>query len=421
MSDNTTHPWGNPLQTLTTIVLVLSAFLFVTSPKQRDTAKSDYPLPHKDYSANATTPQYVDNYLSPLFRFLGEPEPPSTQINAATTTASDDAHRDTLIEKLRPHLQCRVNRLDLYILLVADPKETQANYRYDAHLDATHKAMGAAGYVLDSHYLPWQADNKQDKSRISQPGSLLYRKVQKPQPPQNLQRDTAPNQAKPRKQDKLPQHRIDLALVFVVGETPTSGVNKTALEHAIATADKLRTVKPPHPRKQPLHIVGPIFSGSVDSLALAIARAHTKCGCTTKYRVVTGSATYFDRDRFKELSNSCAEIFSTIAVGTSTKDALIRYVKEHETPLRLPHTRTRIAWLTEFNTGYGRHSQPDPITTQDTSQAHDDFERYEFLFPPHLANLRALYSDSAAPPSVVKPIGHDRHRSALRNCSRPGE
>ena len=120
------------------------------------------------------------------------------------------------------------------IMTIPEPESAPLRYKFDTYLDAVDEAANIAGFVSDSFDLPWldntnnrssdftlrqpivlkgrngriEAELKSDQdnnTRASDPGILLYRA----------------NETK------------SLLMIFLVGESPTTGVNRSALRSAL--------------------------------------------------------------------------------------------------------------------------------------------------------------------------------------------
>lgn len=154
------------------------------------------------------------------------------------------------------------------IAIVPDPVQTHLALRFDRAIDAIELAAESMNYVPDRYWLPWDLDPKSDwvdyesvkkakKDRVdkeSEPGLLMFRWDAKPQDAGAI-----------------------VIYVFLVGETPTAGVNTEQFVKAVCYADQVTEIglgrKPnpcnPHSRKNVFntYVLGPTSSGSFASLA----------------------------------------------------------------------------------------------------------------------------------------------------------
>ena len=158
------------------------------------------------------------------------------------------------------------------IATVPNPELTHLSLSFDRYVESITWALDDGdldkeSYSFDGYWFPWHTDGKEDTSererRSDTPGILLFRR--------NPQHPDA----------KYPHPERDLLLVFLVGETPTSGINRAAFEKAWSYATKLADTELPICRnaksssRSCVAIVGPSFTGSLPSLKLVLENANT--------------------------------------------------------------------------------------------------------------------------------------------------
>ena len=154
-----------------------------------------------------------------------------------------------------PPIRCLVGTL-------ADPIGTTSDYHFDEGLTAILRGVEAQSYVLDRYRLPWQR-----YVATSQPGS----------PSSSSGRLATPNPGEPgllicRFTPEDPGGKMaPLLLIFLVPESPTSGLDKGALAASLDWAEALDDHKrvPAGDRPEsyrPFNILGPAYTGSQDSL-----------------------------------------------------------------------------------------------------------------------------------------------------------
>jgi hypothetical protein len=161
------------------------------------------------------------------------------------------------------------------IATVPNPELTHLSLSFDRYVESITWALDDGdldkeSYSFDSYWFPWRTDLKDEtdvekrkaaelerEKRSNTPGILVFRR--------NPQQRGADNRASER----------DLLLVFLVGETPTSGINRAAFEKAWTYATKLGDTELPvcHNAKPCVAIVGPSFTGSLPSLKLLLEGA----------------------------------------------------------------------------------------------------------------------------------------------------
>ena len=199
-----------------------------------------------------------------------------------------ETHRKRLLEYFRAtrapadyvrRAQEAVNRVadvEFVISTVPDYVDSYSRWIADEALGSIQAAAGANGYVLDRFHLPgWpslsrEAENRTRRVHEFEPGALIFR-------------------AKPTVSGQ--RMRLKLLVVLVVAETATRGLEKPSF----AAAAQLALAWNPE-REPVLKVLGPHFSGTSQSLRLAIEQAFRDRGQressgALRAQVVTGSAT----------------------------------------------------------------------------------------------------------------------------------
>ena len=147
-------------------------------------------------------------------------------------------------------------RREYLIVLVPDPLDSTLANNFDFALDALRRAFAAQGYLPDRVYLPWLGDGAKDNRYRREPGILLFRRA------------------------AGAERR--LATVLLVGERPKTGIHAPAFTAAV---EMLRG-RAVGTAGSSLFVLGPSFSGSAESLRLALQRLPD-----LDVEVVTGTAT----------------------------------------------------------------------------------------------------------------------------------
>jgi len=127
--------------------------------------------------------------------------------NLARQPVGDPGIQD---DEMRRHIQDRIGNFNTLIVAVADPLDSQSNYRFDLQIETLHRALASEEYTPDAFYLPWHRNSTRQYHR-HEPGVLLYRKT------------------KITKCHRKP----DVLLVYLVGELPTTGIHKAAFHAAV--------------------------------------------------------------------------------------------------------------------------------------------------------------------------------------------
>jgi hypothetical protein len=270
-------------------------------------------------------------------------------------------------------------KLNFMIMTVADPIDSVENYLFDHQIDALLKGLAADKndrWLYCSSYLPWQVfkDRRAIKNETpllrqnhwyqDEPGVLVFRKSQE-------------------KDDKIPE----LLLVYLVGELPTLGIQRDAMDHSIheivrltelgqpdntrekrrrfteqwvsalydlngpADATKPINQAPSYQSSIDVRIIGPCFTGGAFTLRESLRDAKRKY--SIRPQIVTASATaiepgYFEDDHF---------IGATVCSWVDTQAALETVINKR-----------KCAWLVETGTGF-------------SSRFERQGEESEFVFP----------------------------------------
>jgi len=252
-------------------------------------------------------------------------------------------------------------RLEVFLALVPDPLDSRLPLNFDQALDAIQGGFAESEYLLDRVWLPWDGDAaKRGTVHRSAPGVLLFRK---------------------RQEDGSRR----LAVVLLVGETPKSGVHKEALYTALDLAADLEAAAGDR-----VALLGPSFSGSAESLRLALTRWRaTRARGKDRPRLyaVTGSATASGLERlFEDLG---VPFCRTVVPDDVVQRRALEFLhKEMGWDLR------KIALLTESDTAYGR----GPMRTGGTA------DLVLVQFPSHISDLRNAAGDPAKTPEVSKAL-----------------
>ena len=299
-------------------------------------------------------------------------------------------------------------KLDFIIATVPDPLESRLPYMFDRSLGSIARAAEAANYVMDRYDLPWLDELRQksegnDGQKSSdktvdpekahhaemEPGYLLFRQL-------------SPD---PDAKDSNNKTHPAALLVFLVGETPTTGIHKSAMLSALDEIAGLcgspplssdlskidTTTKPPSNIPAPIgdvtnddgtktgspchfiKILGPSFSGSAESLDFALHswvqsrhRQHL-----VSFHIISGMATAISyrgagscqpsffkfRDDYPQFQSSFS---ATVIPDALALTRMLAYLADQQRDTG----DLRVALLTEGNTAYGSalRSQVGPPT-----------------------------------------------------------
>jgi hypothetical protein len=314
--------------------------------------------------------------------------------------------------------------VDSIIATLPDPIESGLSDKLDDEIDAIQRAAESQGYVLDRFKLPWPtpaeraakgSDAKIDQSEDGEPTpdepghpGAKAKPVQRAEPGVLLFRDG---------------HSRRLLVVFLVGETPTSGIHKPALRKALQQTCELRSsFASALPRGDcgnncpPISIMGPEFSGSQDSLVFAIhdwrsqgsvGYGQTSCR-DVKIRMISGSATSIDQSRFQDSDN--VDFKATVIPDSTALLELSRWIQARGMG---SDTGDGVAILSESNTGYGGGVRAALYQTT-TQRLHAFAAALSLKFPIHISELQKAREGAAAPASTA-----DSLALTLRNPNLP--
>jgi hypothetical protein len=250
----------------------------------------------------------------------------------------------------------------ILIATIPNPAKTHLALTFDRQLEAIMLAAQDSGYLFDRYWLPWRVEAEPESTdpdarkksesekhnREMWPGLLLFHK---PLP-------------KP-----LPNTDPETLAIFLVGERPTAGIDRHQFYWASCFVKQLQK------KPRGLRILGPTFSGSFDSLHLALTETHEN---PYDIEVRTGTATV--QSYWDNFQDKYSHFTSTIHSGEYTY---------HLLRATFPPT-DRVAILTEDSTAYGQGLQPN----------FDWARKYkndaEFFYPREISRLRNAYQHDPA-------------------------
>lgn len=274
------------------------------------------------------------------------------------------------------------------IATVPDPLHTRMAIETDRYLDAIQQAAFRSGWELATQWLPWtikaeaaQRPESKDSSAGTfdvekLPGLLVFRPHFEPY--KNVNR---------------------LLLVFVVGETPTAGVNGFQFQLARETLTRLGSDEP-----TTLFVAGPNFSGSF----LSLTRLLEESPGSSHIELHAGSVSNEDyaRAMLLELQSKGFKVDSRPPNQPSVTfhGSTLPSASFHHHFVRLVKAfglrSEQAAELVEDETGF---SFTDPSLHSDTEK----FPIATYRYPRDIAQLRNIYNDAAfagsSVPSETKP------------------
>ncbi|HJZ96534.1 MAG TPA: hypothetical protein VKE70_08500, partial [Candidatus Solibacter sp.] len=328
--------------------------------------------------------------------FFGRYTPPKTPECKAhaidLSSAMDDYVFENKTADQRDPFNCRVReyfgiadpeQVTFLIATVPDPLHSHLALLTDSSLQAIQKAAARSEWVFATQWLPWadavnpkegdpekrrrerQAVRRQER----QPGVLVFRH--------------AVNAKDVKKKEWEFDRRV--LMVFVVGETPTVGLNKTQFELA---RWYMRAIHEP----DEILVQGPTFSGSLYSLHDLIDQE----GNSGKFVVQSGSAT--SEAMIRAFQNTNPEFYTTQFDGDFR--GLLR---------ALGLNPDEAALLEEEETEYGQAQTRMDLKKKDPEKK--DLEKKDpetkplrtIYFPRDISHLRNAYREVAAAQSKGAP------------------
>ena len=304
--------------------------------------------------------------------------------------------------------------LRFLILLVPDPNQTSMSHEFDPTLSAALRATESAGFVARrwSHmpgFPPTKKDASQNGSnpapargKETASGTSADQSDEKKSPSPGPKWPAAVLSIPTSNSDSDPSIRL---LTLLVPESPTWGVDQERLASAIDLIDKHGRLhaKCGHSDSsdhvpcisQPIRIIGPAFSGSIDSLARVLKTRISSAPRPTDMPSViiyNGRSVSPDLEPLKFAQPGAIRFKSTVYTNTQMAKAFRRYLKKAPPFLTAP---PRFAVLLESNTALGQAARQG-ITKDDKA---DDEEMQKLLgmaeyfsFPLNISRIREEYA-----------------------------
>jgi hypothetical protein len=257
-------------------------------------------------------------------------------------------------------------RLESMIALVADPIDSRLAVDFDLALIALQRGLAEAKYQLIRKWLPWtDPDEAEQKQHRGAAGMMLFRYSPGPGDP------TKPS----------------LLAVFVVGETPKLGIHKLAFERAVDFILALhQAAGGTSPSRLEIPVLGPTFSGSADSLNLAMAAAKP----VASFKIVSGSAAAADVEARLRAGALAARVSftRTLVEETALARTALLFLQD-----KMGWDLDRAALLIEYDTVYGGELLESSIIPRLTTPL------LKLSFPSGLFELRNAWEEAGyAPP-----------------------
>ena len=273
--------------------------------------------------------------------------------------------------------------IEFLIATVPDPVSSRLPHFFDSFVESLESAAEASGYTPDRYALPWREKGNRAGDEVPRWRQTLYDTV----PGMILFRD--------------PQER-KLLLIFLVGETPTTGIHKEAMFSALEQMAQFYPWDPERaslPSEFPavsegadtLRVMGPAFSGSAASLSFVLDKwreSHSNIP-NVRFQIISGSATAIDASWISQAAQHHETFQATVPPDSETLQAIACYIDGLGYP--------KIAILTEGNTAYGQNfshqSAPqkgaDGRSRLGCENGQSPPEILSLPFPMHISRVRA--------------------------------
>jgi len=333
------------------------------------------------------------------------------------------------------------------IATVPDPVDSGLPHVYDRYMGSILAAVNSQPYFLSKFDLPWEdclAKGKEKEKEDKESGSEDQNSLSQDQPDaackdRRYRKEPGflllsnPSGKSPTSTESQDKSRTDLLLVYLVGETPATGIQKRALYSALneiswfcgwressspSSDATLRRMARCGDRANEVRILGPSYSGSAQSLDLALSAwvdSIPDPRPTLRVSLISGSATAVVNpdektvDKPQELASDFYNIRQRLNAGFSFRsmavpDAVANsrlcsfLLGQNKAKLR----RLRMAVLIEGGTAYGNRQEKGlrdetPPQQEDLRKkppqedsACDDIEKTFLPYPAHISQLRAV-------------------------------
>ena len=296
------------------------------------------------------------------------------QIKEETVTEGPNQQRTQTQKKFVPQYHYKANlgscipdkasdhlELKSFIATVPDPLGSHLALQFDRSVVAIEKAAANRGYTFERYWFPWSGILQMGHSAHADENIAAQRQQLKEQPGVMIFRKTEKNGA--------PDAYSGRLLVFLVGETPTAGINKIAFSKAVRYTSQLQCKLADSPacqamnaqdnstemgscaRPLPVSILGPSFSASFSPIYRTLydlARSPSRGVCVFADVLSPTATVQAIRDKFRdEMKQEHLGTFHPLAPDDeATERSMVGYLA------LLGYERSEIAYLNEDETPY---------------------------------------------------------------------
>jgi hypothetical protein len=246
---------------------------------------------------------------------------------------------------------------EFLIASVPDPATTHLALDFDRAVESIILAAGDSGFSFQRHWTPWRSTPEKELSLLAD---------RKCQQQESELRNKQPGLLVFQNRNGRP------LLIFLVGESPTSGVNADQLANSVRYIHTMT----PYVGDRTIRVIGPSFSGSLPSLPFQLAafpgvKFHLTSGMVTAEKEI---------DRFEgQIAASGGKFESTVESDQRATKLFFEYAKSHW------HSHSRTALLAEADTPYAR----DVALPRDV-------DGLTIRYPREISRLRNAYQEESA-------------------------
>jgi hypothetical protein len=346
----------------------------------------------------------------------------SSSNGAGTCSKQSALHATQQMDDLRTHWgvpECARKALQFVVALIPDPTHTHLSMFFDRQIDAIEEAVQEEGFLFDRAWLPWDARSPRESTDIK--NQLLQQKYAKA-------RERFPGLMIFRKAAPVDDEDFHNSLfVFVVGETPTGGINKTQFDNALSAILAIRQRRNSAPELEELRVLGPTFSGSLYSLM-----AELKKNSTRFLKIVVHSGTTSSWETIAWFQNYCCRPLNLEFMTFHESDCYIltrflQFVRSEQ------YSSQRVAVLSEDETAYGNQLEStdaqsvragrctsqtlsnSPPSSSVASPCDGSGDVLHLYFPREISQLRSAYQRDLKENTTPDSVGTRPPRSTLRS------
>jgi len=376
-------------------LIVISGLLRMTGPSVPFSGQDQNALKQTVSAKGSQKNSYHDDLAAVIRDFYGTPP-----------DGSDSSTLTELSNHLNVPAKAR-SRIQYVIAILPDPVHTHLGLFFDRGVDAIMQAAQKKGYVFDRAILPWdrwtrgdisdpdtrRAQMAEEAAREAYPGLLIFR-------PQPLLATLATEDHSASADSNA--WADGPLFVLVVGETPTGGLHKEQFRNARRIIREIG--KSPGDSqtsaKNPMLVLGPTFSGSLDSLHQELAEAATEFAETFVY-----SGTVTSARAIHAFDSGAPAGVHFASFRENDEYALSEFVRFAS---YRGYGRNKIAVLSEDGTTYGAqkilHTNPGfeglSADAQNSSGHGASDEALQLHFPREISYFRSAYQKQTSAPQT---------------------